>query len=70
MNFRAAQGLQGVFRQPADTDYERSVFGLCTEHASRRDWAEFVPAMRGKVVSFGIVDEDEWERRLNALLAA
>ena len=61
---------KGVFRQPADTDYKRSVFDLCTEHASRKDWAEFVPAMRGRVVRFEIVDEDEWERRLNAMLAA
>ena len=61
---------KGVFRQPEDTDYKRSVFDLCTEHASRRDWAELVPAMRDKVVRFEIVDEDEWERRLNALLAA
>ena len=61
---------KGVFRQPADTDYKRSVFDLCTEHASRKDWAEFVPAMRDRVVRFEIVDEDEWERRLNAMLAA
>ena len=61
---------KGVFRQSADTDYKRSVFDLCTEHASRKDWAEFVPAMRGRVVRFEIVDEDEWERRLNAMLAA
>ena len=61
---------KGVFRQPEDTDYKRSVFDLCSEHASRKDWAEFVPVMRDKVVRFEIVDEDEWERRLNALLAA
>ncbi len=37
--------------------------------ASKKDWAEFVPAMRGKVMRFEIVDEDEWEQRLNAMLA-
>ena len=61
---------KGVMRRPEDTDYKRSVFDLCTEHASRKDWAEFVPAMRDRVVRFEIVDEDEWERRLNALLTA
>ena len=57
-------------KQSADTDYKRSVFDICTEHASRKEWAELAPAMRGKVMRFEIVDEDEWEQRLNAMLAA
>ena len=57
-------------KQSADTDYKRSVFDICTEHASRKDWAELAPAMRGKVMRFEIVDEDEWEQRLNAMLAS
>ena len=61
---------KGVFRDIMDTDYKRSVFDICTEHASRKDWAELVPAMRDKVMRFEIVDEDEWEQRLNAMLAA
>ena len=56
--------------QSADTAYKRSVFDLCSQHAKKTDWAEFVPAMRGKIVRFEIVDEDEWEQRLNAMLAA
>ena len=52
-----------------NTDYKRSVFDICTEHASKKDWAEFVPAMHNKVMRFEIVDEDEWEQRLNAMLA-
>ena len=28
------------------------------------------PTCRGKVMRFEIVDEDEWEQRLNAMLAA
>ena len=51
-----------------DTDYKRSVFDICTEHARRTDWAEFVPAMKSKSMRFEIVDEDEWEHRLNKLL--
>lgn len=51
-----------------DTAYKRSVFDICTEHASKTDWAEFVPAMKSKSMRFEIVDEDEWEHRLNDLL--
>ena len=56
-------------KRSADTAYKRSVFDICTEHASRTDWTELVPAMRGKVMRFEIVDEDEWEQWLNAMLA-
>ena len=52
-----------------DTEYKRSVFDVCSEHARTADWAEFVPAMRNKVMRFEVVDEDEWKNRLNALLA-
>ena len=53
----------------ADTDYKRSVFDLCTQYARKTDWAEFVPAMRDKVMRFEVVDEDEWEQKLNVMLA-
>ena len=53
-----------------DTEYKRSVFDVCSEHARKADWAEFVPAMRTKVVRFEVVDEDEWQARLNGLLFA
>ena len=54
----------------ADTAYKRTVFDICSQHAKKKDWAEFVPAMRNKAMRFEVVDEDEWEKRLNALLAA
>ena len=53
-----------------DTEYKRSVFDICSEHARKTDWAELVPAMRTKVVRFEVVDEDEWQARLNGLLFA
>ncbi len=56
-------------KHAGDTDYKRHVFDICSEHAARRRWAEFVPAMRDKVMKFEIVDEEEWEKRLNVLLA-
>jgi type III restriction enzyme len=55
-------------KRTADTDYKRSVFNLCNEHAEKKDWADFVPAMRGKVMRFEVVDEEEWEKRLNELM--
>ena len=53
-----------------DTRYKRSVFDVCSEHARKADWAEFVPAMRNKVVRFEVVDQDEWQARLHEMLFA
>lgn len=53
-----------------DTDYKRSVFAVCNEHARRKQWSEFVPGMAGTVMSFEVIDEDEWQKRVNALLSA
>ena len=61
------KGVQ--LKDSADTNYKRSVFDLCSQHAKKTDWADFVPAMQGKVMRFEIVDEDEWEQRLNAMFA-
>ena len=55
--------------QTEDTEYKRSVFDVCSEHARKANWTEFVPAMRNKVMNFEVVDEEEWEHRLNAMLA-
>ena len=55
-------------KQADDTTYKRSVFDLCSKHARKTDWAEFVPAMHNKVVRFKVVDEDEWEQQLNTVL--
>lgn len=53
-----------------DTNYKRSVFDICNEHAHKAKWAEFVPAMQDKRLRFEVVDEKEWEARLNDLLLA
>ena len=60
---------KGVHLKAAeDTEYKRSVFDICGEHARKADWAEFAPAMRSKVMRFEVVDEDEWQARLNGML--
>ena len=51
-----------------DTEYKRSVFDICSEYARTANWAEFVPAMRSKSMRFTVVDEDEWQERLNGML--
>lgn len=56
-------------RNYADTDYKRSIFDICTEQAAKKDWAEFVPTMRDKVVRFEIVDEEEWGKRLTEMFS-
>ncbi len=53
-----------------DTDYKRSIFGICNEHARKKQWSEFVPGMSSAVMSFEVVDEDEWRKRVNELLSA
>ena len=56
-------------KEAADTEYKRSVFDICSQHATRRDWAEFVPAMQDKSMRFEVVDEAEWRRRLTELMS-
>ena len=56
-------------KQADDTNYKRSVFDLCSKQAQKRDWAQFAPAMRNKTMRFEIVDQDEWEHKLNTMFA-
>jgi type III restriction enzyme len=51
-----------------NTGYKQSVFALCNEHANRKTWNEVVPAMREKEITYEVVFQDEWQRRLNDLL--
>ncbi|MBI2518025.1 MAG: DEAD/DEAH box helicase family protein [Opitutae bacterium] len=53
----------------ADTDYKRSVFGICNEHARKKGWSEFVPQMSGSIMSFDVVDEEEWQKRVSVMLS-
>jgi type III restriction enzyme len=60
---------KGLHLKNENTDYKKSVFALCNEHAKSRKWNELVPAMRDKDITYEIVFQDEWEKRLNQLLA-
>jgi type III restriction enzyme len=52
-----------------ETHYKQSVFALCNKHAKRTTWNELVPAMREKEITYEIVFQDEWKRRLIEMLA-
>ncbi len=60
---------KGQHLKNENTKYKKSVFALCNEHAKRKTWNEVVPAMRDKEIRYEVVFQDEWERRLNELLA-
>jgi type III restriction enzyme len=60
---------KGLHLKNQNTKYKQSVFALCSSHAKKRTWNQLVPAMREKEISFEVVFQDEWKKRLNALLA-
>jgi type III restriction enzyme len=59
---------KGMHLKNENTDYKKSVFALCNKHAKRKTWNELVPAMKEKEITYEVVMQDEWERRLNELL--
>ena len=60
---------KGLHLKNENTTYKKSVFELCNEYATKESWNEFVPAMRDKEISYEVVFQDEWQKRLNELLA-
>ena len=60
---------KGLHLKNEDTAYKKSVFALCNKHAKKKAWNELVPAMRDKEITYEVVFEDEWTKRLNQLLA-
>jgi type III restriction enzyme len=60
---------KGLHLKNEDTAYKQSVFAVCNSHAKKKAWNELVPSMRGKEISYEVVFQDEWEKRLNELLA-
>ena len=60
---------KGLHLKNENTVYKQSVFSLCNKHAKKRAWKQLVPAMRHKEIRYEVVFQDEWEKRLNELLA-
>jgi hypothetical protein len=59
----------GAHLKNEDTDYKRSVFSRCTELATESDWAHLAPEMSRKRMRFEVVAEEEWQSKLNEMLA-
>jgi len=53
-----------------DTKYKRSVFDLCNELARQTTRNELRMELQTKNISFHVIDEEEWEQKLNQLLIA
>jgi len=53
----------------AKTDYIRKVFDICTKQAKSRNWTELGLEMKGKILRFEVLAEDEWEAKLNEMLS-
>ncbi len=60
---------KGLHLKNENTAYKQSVFALCNQHAKKKAWNDLVPDMRGKEISYEVIFQDEWEKRLNELLA-
>jgi len=52
-----------------DTEYKRALFNTCNELAKETTLGQLGLKLHAKEVSFAVIDEDEWERRFNALFA-
>ncbi|MCY4000888.1 MAG: DEAD/DEAH box helicase family protein [Bacteroidetes bacterium] len=51
-----------------DTDYKRSIFDVCNQHAQKVGWAKLAPKMQDIVLRYSVLDEKDWEARLNSML--
>ena len=54
----------------ADTTYKRSVFDVCNKLAKEINWEEFGKRLENLHVLYEVVDEEEWENKLNSLIQA
>jgi len=52
-----------------DTMYKRTVFDLCNDLARETTRIELGMELQTKNISFHVIDEEEWQRRLNQLFA-
>ena len=71
-NFRKVFVMEtkGLHLKNENTAYKQSVFALCNKHAKKKSWNELVPSMRDKEITYEVVFQDEWEKRLNELLVS
>ncbi len=51
-----------------DTEYKRSIFDVCNQHAQKVGWSTLAPKMQDIMVRNSVIDENDWKSRLNAML--
>jgi type III restriction enzyme len=51
-----------------DTDYKRRVFNLCNETAKQMSRTELGLKLKQHEISFNVIDQEDWQQRLNLLL--
>ncbi len=52
-----------------DTQYKQDVFSLCNKLAEERSWVELGFTLPERKISFEIISEDEWQKKINEILA-
>lgn len=51
-----------------DTNYKRDVFNVCNKLAEARSWAELGFSLPDREISFQVISEGEWQKKLNEIL--
>lgn len=59
---------KGLHLKNEDTDYKKAVFDVCNTMVTEKKWEELKLAFKNKSIRFEVIFEDEWKRKLNALL--
>lgn len=52
------------------SEYIRKVFDICTKQAQTSNWTDLGLKMKDKSLRFEVLAEDEWEARLNEIIAS
>ncbi len=60
---------KGIHLKNEDTKYKQDVFALCTELGAKRAWKELFDEFPNRDFEFQVVFEDEWQNKINLLLA-
>jgi len=51
-----------------DTEYKKNIFKLCNELCQKTSWETIRNEFEGRTVVFELLNEEEWQRKLNKLL--
>jgi len=60
---------KGIHLKNEDTDYKKNLFKLCNKLAEAKSWTELGLEFPERKIVFELVFGDEWQRKLNSILA-